>query len=843
MIALRNTTNNQIFYIIHKSFEDRVYHIDLAKLNVAYTKNGTYSIFPPSGYDGISSVNVTVDVDSGCNLTTSTVTYTDNGEYTIEPSGFDGFSSVTVNVDTDLDGAYNDGFADGIADQKGKLTSTTFTGNGSYNREDGWDNVTVNVDTVTPYNNGKQDGVAEQKAKLTDIEITENGTYRREDGYKEVVVNIECGGSYEEGRQDGIAEQKSKLSDTTVTENGTYESQDGYKKVVVNVDTVTPYNNGKEAGIQEQKNKLTSETFTQNGTYTRQDGWNEVTVNLDTQSYYNSGYAEGEKDQKDKLTSLNVTRNGTYTKEDGYNSVVVNIPSDINNQNKTVSPKTTSQVITADSGYSGLGQVTVNAVTSSIDANISAGNIKKDVTILGVTGTYDPQPELETKSVTYSSNDVYTITPTTGKDGLSSVEVTVNVDTTTPYNNGYSDGEAAQKEKLTSITVTQNGTYTRADGYDEIIVNVSGGESRNNYLTLEAGDTAAIINWVANNCNSAGTEIYYSLDDGTTWNMIASECSSTSTYNTSFTIPANGKALIRGLHTSLGDGNTYYSHFYQSTATPITVSGNVMSIIQYADFDNSQLGTANKNAFQGLFAHCIGLTSAENLVLPSNVVEGCYRSMFNGCTNLTKAPVLPATTAAPYCYAGMFSGCSSLVNAPSLPATTVDNYCYQSMFRNCTSLVTAPTLPATESAEGCYQYMFQGCTSLTTAPNLPATSLAKMCYYSMFKGCTALANAPVIAATTVADSSCESMFSGCTNLETAPELKATILQANCYNHMFEQCSKLNYVKCLATDISANGCVYYWLTGVSSTGTFVKDTNTTWTSGSSGIPTGWTIQNA
>ena len=58
-------------------------------------------------------------------------------------------------------------------------------------------------------------------------------------------------------------------------------------------------------------------------------------------------------------------------------------------QNKTVSPSTSQQSVTADQGYDGLGTVTVGAVTSSIDANITAGNIKKDVSILGVTGTYE----------------------------------------------------------------------------------------------------------------------------------------------------------------------------------------------------------------------------------------------------------------------------------------------------------------------------------------------------------------------------------------------------------------------------------------------------------------------
>ena len=55
----------------------------------------------------------------------------------------------------------------------------------------------------------------------------------------------------------------------------------------------------------------------------------------------------------------------------------------------SVTPTTSSQTITAPSGTDGYSPVNVAAVTSSIDANITAGNIKKDVSILGVTGTYE----------------------------------------------------------------------------------------------------------------------------------------------------------------------------------------------------------------------------------------------------------------------------------------------------------------------------------------------------------------------------------------------------------------------------------------------------------------------
>ena len=53
-----------------------------------------------------------------------------------------------------------------------------------------------------------------------------------------------------------------------------------------------------------------------------------------------------------------------------------------------VTPTTSEQEITATSGKT-LRKVTGAAVTAAIDDNITAGNIKDGVTILGVTGTYD----------------------------------------------------------------------------------------------------------------------------------------------------------------------------------------------------------------------------------------------------------------------------------------------------------------------------------------------------------------------------------------------------------------------------------------------------------------------
>ena len=95
---------------------------------------------------------------------------------------------------------------------------------------------------------------------------------------------------------------------------------------------------------------------------------------------------------------------------------------------KTVNSSTSQQTVT--SSADGLSSVTVNAVTSSIDSNIQADNIKKDVTILGVTGTYESaptQPNLQDVSVTYVSNGNYTLSASEGYDGLGTVDVSVNV--------------------------------------------------------------------------------------------------------------------------------------------------------------------------------------------------------------------------------------------------------------------------------------------------------------------------------------------------------------------------------------------------------------------------------
>jgi hypothetical protein len=69
------------------------------------------------------------------------------------------------------------------------------------------------------------------------------------------------------------------------------------------------------------------------------------------------------------------------------------------------------------------------------------------------------------------------------------------------------------------------------------------------------------------------------------------------------------------------------------------------------------------------------------------------------------------------------------------------------------------------------------------------------------------------------------------------------LAQGCYGYMFYGCSNLNYIKCLATDISATSCTSGWLSNVSYSGNFETPSTTNWTTGVNGIPSGWTRVNA
>ena len=131
---------------------------------------------------------------------------------------------------------------------------------------------------------------------------------------------------------------------------------------------------------------------------------------------------------------------------------------------------------------------------------------------------------------------------------------------------------------------------------------------------------------------------------------------------------------------------------------------------------------------------------------------------------------------------------------------------------NIMSLIDYKNLPDIIPCDICFYGLFENCSLLTTAPELPATKLTRFCY--------------------------SYMFSGCYSLVTAPELRATELADYCYYQMFYNCSKLNSITCYATTNIATINLNNWVKGVSGTGTFTGDPSSSWPTGDSGVPTGW-----
>ena len=280
---------------------------------------------------------------------------------------------------------------------------------------------------------------------------------------------------------------------------------------------------------------------------------------------------------------------------------------------------------------------------------------------------------------------------------------------------------------------------------------------------------------------------------------------------------------------------------------------NMFSGSSLANLPQLPATTLANYCYENMFLNC-NITSIPSNYLPATTLaESCYEQMFGGNTGITQLPTLPATTLATNCYSSMFYR-TGITSIPSnyLPVTTLAEGCYRSMFSSCSSLTSIPSglLPATTLAKGCYNYMFSGCSNLVSVPSnlLPATTLTSYCYNQMFYECTALTTAPELPATALAPNCYMNMFNGCTSLTTSPTLSATALVDYCYASMFKNCISLTSITCLAeTGFNLSSWTYPlndWVSGVAASGTFTKSSNASdWQNGTSGIPSGWTVQNA
>lgn len=418
-----------------RSYAEKIGDIACGEINnqnITVTENGVYEA--ESGYTGLGEVTVEVP-----DPTLETATITRNGTYT--PTAY-GFSEVTVEVDT-------------VNNQ-----NKTVTENGTYTPDTGYTGLGQVVVEVP-------------ESTFETATFTENGTYTpTADGYSEVTVEV----------------PEPVLAPLSVTENGNYEpSGDGYSSVSVNV----------------QPN-LENKTIKVNGTYragSGYDGFGTVEVEVD--------------DTPAVVEPLSITPTTSQqvitptTGVDGFSTVTVaavdsnidpNILSnnivqgatilgisgsavELNGETTTVTPSTSQQVITPTSPHNGLTEVTVSAVDSTIDSNITAGNIKSGVSILGVNGSV---VELNADSLsvtpTTSAQLIQPTSPYNAFDEVSVAAVTAAIDPNILAGNIKSGvsilGVAGSVVEVNNQnkTVNQNGTYTADAGYTglgEVTVSVS----------------------------------------------------------------------------------------------------------------------------------------------------------------------------------------------------------------------------------------------------------------------------------------------------------------------------------------------------------------------------------
>lgn len=196
--------------------------------------------------------------------------------------------------------------------------------------------------------------------------------------------------------------------------------------------------------------------------------------------------------------------------------------------------------------------------------------------------------------------------------------------------------------------------------------------------------SAGTITWNKKG-SMADRVLYYSTDNGNTWNTITS-----TTAGTEINVNAGNKVMFASNNPKYATG-LYDGSFFGGTAD-IIAYGNVMSLVNRTGFTGVTEITEDW-AFAGLFADNphFHIDPNKELVLPATTLtSNCYNGMFRN-TQITVAPELPAVgddsvSLPQYCYSYMFYGCSALTSAPDLLSEYIDTGSYGAMFRGCSSL-------------------------------------------------------------------------------------------------------------------------------------------------------------
>ena len=279
-------------------------------------------------------------------------------------------------------------------------------------------------------------------------------------------------------------------------------------------------------------------------------------------------------------------------------------------------------------------------------------------------GIADQKAKLE--SITIVRNGTYT-----NDDGYNNILVDVPTNNTGDYDDGYSDGYtngiADQKAKLEGITITENGTYTKDDGYDKVIVDVPNTGSGDGLDFTQIGYTTA-INKEVNEMLKNDIEYAYNLTN-------------------------NG--IIKGSELVFAPSADY------SNKTKVDFEN--CSMLQVVP----PMYLPEVESMKGMFRFCYSLRKVYQIQAPK--ATSAYR-MFGDCQSLKVAPYIyaPNLTNAKE----MFYHCYYLERVPEFDTTNVTDM--SSMFYGCTSLESVPEFDTTNVTD--MSDMFGECFSLQSLP-------------------------------------------------------------------------------------------------------------------------------
>ena len=488
------------------------------KKTVTITRNGITNVVPGSGFNGLSECNIITEVPTQINNQKVNVEYTDNGTYKIHPDiNHTGIEEVTVQVSTPLP------------------TLQTLTVDCSTNAQ-----IIVPDSSFYGLSRVNINPINGQSKTVTSTNVIQ--TVRPDEGFDALsyVTVVPING--QEKRVSATNQEQTITADLPFYALGSVivNPIDGQTKVVTpstQEQTITPdlpyYALGNvivNAAPTEAKTVKSSETEQVIIPSGDKVGLSRVTVEpyvLDSKTVKSSTSIQTVTSSKDGLSRVTVepyvldsktvksstVRQIVTSDEDGLSSVTVE-PYTL--ESKTVDAGWEDKVViptTADA----LSSVKVKKVTSSIDPNIAPNNIKLGVSILGVTGQYDPISGITTQTVNVdSSTNAQKITATTA-DYLAEVNIAPYVlDSKTVDASTLSQVITSEYDGLTSVTVNPaklSGTYVDIHALETSDASTAS-EREYRYPT---GSNIGFSNVLLHRFLSKGVSLDASINDVTYW--------------------------------------------------------------------------------------------------------------------------------------------------------------------------------------------------------------------------------------------------------------------------------------------------------------------------------------